>query len=446
MSNKLKVINDPIHNLIQINFNDNDILLPLIDHPIVQRLRYIKQMGLADLVFPSALHNRFSHSIGTSSVAMKIAAHLKLSTKRIQMIGLSGLLHDIGHGPFSHAFEKVFSEIGGISHEEWTPYFIQEILNDSFIDLYSKHNPTAKLCEEDLINIEQNISLKENHSQSIDIDLISSQLDADRLDYLLRDSHFCGVKYGHYDLDWLISCMTIFIDDSGNEKLAIRIKALEAVEQYLMARRLMNSKIYYHRSIVVMEHILVRLLTLVKDKIQMNYEFPGEISSCPILKFLSLLAKSTKDTKREFMQSSFKYYKILSDFDIYYLIRYICTHSDDFNESPDLLALAKILYYRDIPHCVSIKAEKVNDLKNEIDNLVKNDRINPWEIGLFKEQSIFYNHKVNPIYVSSEGKIEKLEHISEIVKNMSNDTKERHFLYVIESAVNTDIIRKLLTM
>ena len=250
------VIKDPVHGTMQFTDREDKWLKPFIDSQHFQRLRHIKQMGMTDLVFPGAVHTRFNHSIGCSYVANQISNKIGLDDHSRQCVVLACLLHDIGHGPFSHTFEGIFLR-EPIYHEDWTPYFLKSYHEKSFIDLYNAQNPDFPLTQGLLSRIEAMIMHKEVDNKLL-ADIVSSQLDADRLDYLLRDSHFCGVSYGEYDLRWLLHVVTR-VKACGEERLGITHKGIGAVEQYLMARRLLMRNIVRHPKKRAAESLLISL-------------------------------------------------------------------------------------------------------------------------------------------------------------------------------------------
>jgi HD superfamily phosphohydrolase len=202
-----KVFRDPVHNLIAFHDKKWDrLLLELINTREVQRLRRIKQLGFSELVFPGANHSRFAHSLGVLHVTKKFLAQFdlvgpkRLSPYQRSLVLAAALLHDIGHGPFSHAFEKVT----GIKHEKFT----RDIISDPATQVCQKLRKFSRQLPRDLAQFFD----EEADSREPPADLppyltqvISSQLDADRCDYLLRDSYATGTDYGRYDLEWLLS-------------------------------------------------------------------------------------------------------------------------------------------------------------------------------------------------------------------------------------------------
>ena len=245
---------DPLHHSIKLNSSipEEKMVMELIDSSPFQRLRRIKQLGPAYLTFHSAESSRFTHSLGVFHLARRAINHLstfdyQLNDHKFLLYG-AALLHDIGHGPLSHTSEEIFK----INHEYWTSKLIksnQEI--SSILNKYGKENAKA---------ISDLIQFRKGPKQSI-ISLISSQLDCDRLDYLMRDSYTTGARYGHLDIDRIISAMTIAPDGD----LAIHPKGLMAVEHYLVIRNLMYRSVYNHRLNEVCNWLLEQIIKTVRS-------------------------------------------------------------------------------------------------------------------------------------------------------------------------------------
>ncbi len=233
-----KVINDPIYGFISIN---DKLIFQVLEHPYVQRLRRIQQMGMASLVYPGALHTRFSHSVGAMHLTDMAIENLRqkgfvISSEDAQAAKLAILLHDVGHGPFSHALENVF--IQNMTHEEVTALILKK-LNNSF-------GGQLATC----------ISVFENsHNHKFLHQLISGQLDMDRMDYLTRDSFYTGVSEGIINIDRILKMLTVF-----NDAIAVEEKGVYSIENFIMARRLMYWQVYYHKTSLVAEHMLIQAL------------------------------------------------------------------------------------------------------------------------------------------------------------------------------------------
>ncbi len=244
-SEKLKIINDPIYGFIQIPF---ERVFQLIEHPFFQRLRRIRQLGLTDLVYPGAHHTRFHHALGAMHLmteaieVLRRKGHIILDDEA-EAVTIAILLHDIGHGPFSHALEHTF--VKGISHETISELFMSR-LNNEF-------NGALSLA----IRIFKNEYPKKFLHQ-----LVSGQLDMDRLDYLNRDSFFTGVSEGVISSDRIIKMLEI-----SNDELAIESKGIYSIEKFIVARRLMYWQVYLHKTVVSAENLLIKIVERAKTLI-----------------------------------------------------------------------------------------------------------------------------------------------------------------------------------
>ena len=246
---------DPLHNIISLNESapEDRLLVDLIDSAEFQRLRRIKQLGLAMFTYQGAEHSRFTHSLGVMHLMTRALGQLALQREisaEEHLVGRTGaLLHDLGHGPFSHLIEKVF----GLKHEEWTRRIILDTsteVNQILTD-YDASLP-ARLAS--LYNHE--------YSPPFVVQLVSSQLDCDRMDYLLRDSMMTGVKYGVYDLEWVLHALKI---DESSGHIYVESKGLHAIEEYLQARYYMFRQVYFHRTLRAAEALLTSALTRARE-------------------------------------------------------------------------------------------------------------------------------------------------------------------------------------
>lgn len=240
---KRKIINDPVFGFININ---NDFLYNLIQHPYLQRLNRIRQLGLAAFVYPGAQHTRFHHSIGAMFLMNEALKTLKEKGHEITSEELDGamaaiLMHDIGHGPFSHVLENTL--VTNISHEEISLLMMHQV-NREFDDALQ----TA-------IDI-----FTDNHPKKFLHQLVSSQLDVDRLDYLRRDSFFTGVVEGNIGSARIIKMLNV-----KDDKLVIESKGINSIENFLMSRRLMYWQVYLHKTAMAAEKMLVNILNRAKE-------------------------------------------------------------------------------------------------------------------------------------------------------------------------------------
>ncbi|MFO7656785.1 MAG: HD domain-containing protein [Bacteroidales bacterium] len=240
---KAKIINDPVHGFIKI---PSRLVYELIEHPIFQRLRRIKQLGLTYYVYPGATHSRFQHAIGAAHLMEQAIQNIRLKGIEItddeaEAALIAILLHDIGHGPFSHALEE--SIIHNYTHEDLSALLMHR-LNDEY-------NGRLSLA----LDIFNNRYRKRFLHQ-----LVSSQLDMDRLDYLRRDSFYTGVTEGVIGSDRIIKMLTV-----DNDQLVVEAKGIYSIEKFLVARRLMYWQVYFHKTVIAAEFMLVKLLQRVKE-------------------------------------------------------------------------------------------------------------------------------------------------------------------------------------
>lgn len=368
--NKLKIINDPVHGFIHI---PNSLVFDLIEHPYFQRLRRITQMGLAYLVYPGARHTRFQHALGCMHLMQKAVETLRykgveISEKEAEALYIAILLHDIGHGSFSHAMEH--SIVENISHEEISLLFMEE-LNSEF---------KGKL---DLaIQI-----FKGTYSRKFMSQLIASQLDMDRSDYLKRDSFYTGVAEGNINPERIISMLTV-----KNDSLVVEEKGIYSVEKFLVARRLMYWQVYLHKTSVAAEQLLIRMLKRAKELTQNGILLPMSGS----LKFFV----ENKIDKTNFSKEVLEKFALLDDTDIILAMKEWQFHSDFV-----LSKLCKMLLYRDLPKVTIQKthfeAEKFEKLCEKTANLYK---ISKKEAEYF----VFSDKITNVAYHSEKQKIEIL--------------------------------------
>jgi len=313
--NKKKIINDPVYGFISI---PSALVYDVISHPYFQRLRYIKQLGMTHLVYPGALHTRFHHALGAMhlmGLAVEILRskghHITEGEEEAAILAI--LLHDIGHGPFSHALEH--SLVTGIRHEDISMKLMQE-LNDHFegklthaIEIFNGTYPKKFLHQ-----------------------LISGQLDLDRMDYLNRDSFFTGVSEGVISFDRIIKMFNVFDDD-----LVIEEKGIYSIEKFLIARRLMYWQVYLHKTVIAGEMILVKLLERAKD-----LSARGEdLFAAPSLNYF---LKHNINEKNFFsLQENLTHFTNLDDQDIYAAVKVWVQHPDKI-----LSTLCKMLTSRNL--------------------------------------------------------------------------------------------------
>ncbi|MCI0751197.1 MAG: HD domain-containing protein [Flammeovirgaceae bacterium] len=250
---KSKTINDPLYGFITIN---TELVFEIIQHPFFQRLRHIKQLGLTDMVYPAALHSRFQHALGAYYLMGKVLDNLRqkgieISYEEYEASRLAILLHDIGHGPFSHALEETL--LHEINHESIS-YLVMDYLNKEFKNAL---NLTIKI-------------FRNTYARKFFHQLVSSQLDIDRLDYLHRDCFFTGVMEGKIGLERILSILTVH-----NDELVVEEKGIYSIENFLTARRLMYWQVYLHKTALSAERMLVNTIQRARYLLQAGEQVGG---------------------------------------------------------------------------------------------------------------------------------------------------------------------------
>ncbi len=378
---KLKIFNDPIYGFITI---PSERIFKIIAHPYFQRLRRISQMGMSYLVYPGAHHTRFHHALGglhlmQQAIEILRFKGIKISIEEEEGLQIAILLHDIGHGPFSHAMEH--SIVEGVSHECISLLFMEE-MNTEF-------NQSLTLA----IAI-----FKGSYSRKFMNQLVSSQLDMDRLDYLKRDSFYTGVPEGNINSERIITMLNV-VDDH----LVIEEKGIYSVEKFLVARRLMYWQVYLHKTGVAAEQLLIRVLKRAKELIGR-----GEmLSGSPSLSYF-LYNKVTLDKFDPVVLGTFAK---LDDYDIISAMKEWMEHEDFV-----LSNLCKMLLNRDLLK-VKLKNKKINPekLKKYAVPLQKKYGISEEEANYF----VFSGEISNVAYSSENDKIQILHRngkISDVAK------------------------------
>ena len=256
-----KVLKDPVHSYIHIHY---EVIWNCLDSKEFQRLRRIRQLGGDFQVYPTAEHSRFSHSLGVYEIVRRMVTEVKtlcaeLTEYEKVCVMLAGLLHDVGHGPFSHAFEHVTNH----SHEEYTAKII---LGNT--ELNSILRAVSKKMPEDIVSIIQ-------HTYENDIlnQIVSGQLDADRMDYLLRDSYFTATSYGQFDLERILRTMRVRKTSEGRKVIVVKHTGIHSVEDYIMARYQMYWQVYYHPVARSYEAVFIQLFNRLKDIFKDNKDY-----------------------------------------------------------------------------------------------------------------------------------------------------------------------------
>jgi uncharacterized protein len=312
---KRKIINDPVYGFISI---DSKLIFDLIEHPYFQRLRHIRQLGLAELVYPGAMHTRFQHALGAMHLMSRVIETLRgkgteISNQEAEAAQVAILLHDIGHGPFSHTLEETL--LHQVKHESIS-YQLMKALNKDFggsLDLALK-------------------MFRNGYSRRFFHQLVSSQLDIDRLDYLKRDGFFTGVAEGSIAVDRIVSMLDVWED-----QIVVEEKGIYSIEHFLNARRMMYWQVYLHKTAVSAERLMVNLIRRAQYLIH-----SGEKLACSDALRLFLRHSHTIDDFRD-KPSVIQAYASLDDNDIWGGIKLWKAHRD-----PILSQLSNMLLQRNL--------------------------------------------------------------------------------------------------
>ena len=341
--NRKKIINDPVYGFITVPFTSAQ---NIIDHPWFQRLTRIRQLGLTSLVYPGALHTRFHHALGAmhlmgSAIETLRSKGHKISDDEAEAATLAILLHDIGHGPFSHALEKLLIPV------------THEYLSSSFMKVLDKEFGGV---------LHQAIGIFNNtHPKKYLNQLVSSQLDVDRLDYLNRDSFFTGVSEGVISSERIIRMLDIH---DGN--LVVEEKGLYSVENFIVARRLMYWQVYLHKTVLAAEHMLINIIGRAKELTSRGYSL---FASEPLSIFLK---GSIKESDFQENDLSLRKFSLLDDFDVLSAVKEWSNHAD-----PVLSYLCKCLINRNL-YKIEISKEpfeenKLLELRHKFSQLMEID-------------------------------------------------------------------------
>lgn len=428
------IIKDPVHGTMQFSAMENNWIKPFVDSANFQRLRHIKQLGLGDYIFPGAVHTRFNHCLGCSFVAGQIAHKIGLAEEERQLVMIACLLHDIGHGPFSHTFEDVFHK-KLIRHEAWTPLFLADYRTKEFFNHYNQVNPRHHLTDEKFRMIEDMIMHKAPFNRVL-ADIVSSQLDADRLDYLLRDSLFCGVNYGNYDFQWMLNSMVI-VDSPNGERLGLTHKGIGVVEHYLMARRLMTRNIYFHQKKLAFEFFLIKLLSNLAENLESCEEF-NVIKQTRLGHFLLCANQFNKELKgikkiekhkQNFIENNYINYKELCDYDVFAVIKLLA----EMESSHTAVQIAKRLQYRIMPKIVRLDHVDLTTIEKSLRDFKQNHRddLEDWQVTLIKTPHQSYTAEDDPILVKNEhGNVKPLSEMSLMIQAIGDKFEQTAFLSI----------------
>ena len=361
---KQKIINDPVYGLITV---PNNLVFDIIEHPWFQRLRRIIQLGLTHYVYPSAVHTRYQHALGamhlmTQAVEVLRSKGILISAEEEEGVLCAILLHDIGHGPYSHVLEQTI--VKDLSHED-----LSLMMMDSLNDFFNHRLDTA------------NKIFRNDYPKKFLHQLVSSQLDMDRLDYLSRDSFFTGVAEGVINTDRIIKMLTV-VDD----QLVVEGKGIYSIEKFIISRRLMYWQVYLHKTVVAAEYMLVNILKRAKELASEDIPLFGS----PVL-HLFLYSDITIENfleDRKWIED----FARLDDYDILSAIKVWTTHRD-----PILSYLCKSLVDRHL-YKVEIQNEPfdVQYLASLKEKTITQFRLKEEEVGYFLVEGTVTNNAYNP--------------------------------------------------
>lgn len=368
MTVKGKIINDPVYGFLR--FPEPE-LMQLINHPWFQRLRHIKQMGMASLVYPGAVHTRFHHSLGACHLMGKALDELKIKGVSIPAeeyvaARIAALLHDIGHGPFSHALEHTL--VGGISHENLS-HLIMKRLN---AEMNGKLDKAIQIY---------------NHSYHLKYlhQLVASQLDVDRMDYLNRDSFYTGVSEGVIGYDRILQMLTV-----QDDEILVEEKGVHSIEKFIIARRLMYQQVYLHKTVLGAEQLLIKTLTRAKQLVSEG----ADLFATPALNYF-LHKNLTIEDFEQYPEHLVRFCE-LDDSDVFASIK-TWQHHDDFV----LSTLCKMIVLRKL-YKVTLDSKPLTDLyQRKKDELLSQKHINIKNIDYF----VFTGETSNNTYNTTDERI-----------------------------------------
>ena len=382
-----KVLKDPVHSYIHIHY---EVIWNCLDSKEFQRLRRIRQLGGDFQVYPTAEHSRFSHSLGVYEIVRRMVTEVKslcveLTEYEKVCVMLAGLLHDVGHGPFSHAFEHVTNH----SHEEYTTKII---LGNT--ELNSILRAVSEKLPQDIVSI-----IQHTHENDILNQIVSGQLDADRMDYLLRDSYFTATSYGQFDLERILRTMRVRKTAEGRKVIVVKYTGIHSVEDYIMARYQMYWQVYYHPVARSYEAVFIQLFNRLKDI------FKGDKDYFEDMKVLiPFLGKSDVSVD--------EYFKLDEN-----SLLYCCSLIQD-KEDKIAADLAKRLQNRNLFEYVDYNEENLAQIKNMLKESCLDERYYLRVENI--EASVYSPYKGRKILIEKlNGDIVALEKASTIVESIT---------------------------
>jgi len=399
---KLKIFNDPIYGFIAVR---NPLIYKIIEHPYFQRLRRISQMGLSYLVYPGAHHTRFHHVLGCTYLMQKAVETLRMKDVDIskaeeEALTIAILMHDMGHGPYSHALEH--SLIKGVGHEQIS-LRIMQLLNEEY---------------EGALDLAIKVFKGEYHRGFMN-QLISGQLDMDRMDYLKRDSFYSGVAEGNINVERLITMLNV-----KDDHLVVEVKGIYSVEKFIMARRFMYWQVYLHKTGIVAECVLVKILDRAREMMQKGQE----LDCSDTLK----LFLSQQIDHATFDHMTLEAFGHLDDYDVMSALKTWSFHEDEI-----LSGLSRSIVNRRLPKIEMrnepFDAAYVDKVRSKVQQRLK---INKGELDYYVYQGIVenkaYDHKKDQIQIMyKNGKLKDILNASDSasIKALSMTVKKYYLCY-----------------
>ncbi|WP_433922277.1 HD domain-containing protein [Paenibacillus taichungensis] len=402
-----KVFKDPVHNYIHVQ---DPIIWQLINTPEFQRLRRIRQLGTSFLTFHGAEHSRFSHSLGVYEITRKIISQFERShysdwPKEEKTVALcAALLHDLGHGPFSHSIEEAFN----MNHEDWT---CRIITGDTEVGAILRRY--APDFPEKVASV-----IQKTYEQPIVVNLVTSPLDADRMDYLLRDAYFTGVNYGTIDLDRILRMLRPY-----HGRIVVKESGMHAVEDYLMSRYQMYWQIYFHPVTRSSEIILRQIFKRAKSLIQQGFQFRFMIDPLPQLFDGDLSVDEYLQLDEALIQTAFMQWRKEDDT----VLSELCERFID----------RKLYKYVEIEQIDVNMIEEIREaftvagLNPEYDLEIDFPTDNPYDVFRPDEST-----DKQILLLDRQDKLHELSEVSDIVRSISGLHRGKHHLYYPQNKVD----------
>lgn len=399
-----KIVNDPVHGFITI---PNDLVFRLLQHPLFQRLNRIKQLGLAGFVYPGAQHTRFQHSLGAMHLTFEAIKNLRLKGHDItiheeEAVLAAMLLHDVGHGPFSHVLENTL--VNNISHEDISLLIMKKINGEMdgaltlAIDIFEDKYPKHFLHQ-----------------------LISSQLDMDRIDYLCRDCFYTGVTEGAIGADRIINMLNVH-----NDRLVVESKGIYSIENFLIARRLMYWQVYLHKTSVAAERLLINILDRARELVLMGKQLHA---SKPLLFFIK---NSPDKATFESNSDALEYYSRLDDYDVISAIKEWCSSDDDI-----LSLLSNCFINRKLYKAKPADEMSTAEIQSLVNHYYTTYKISEAELRYFITDNIVKSNTYNPevaniMILFKDGRLEDVSKASDMlnVDMLSHTTEKKYIFYL----------------